>query len=116
MTDFGKNFRKDFSFESEYVPINHGSYGTYPNVIKPIMREFQDKAEQHPDRWNRIDSKELIKSNLGRLSKLVQCDGSDLAFVPNASSGVNTVLRSFPFKQGDKILHVGIRQNKHLPR
>ncbi|KAG2206950.1 hypothetical protein INT47_008419 [Mucor saturninus] len=104
-TDFGKKFRKDFSFEADYVPINHGSYGTYPNVIKPVMREFQDKAEQHPDRWNRFESKEIIKSNLKRLSKLVHCDDSDLIFVPNASSGVNTVLRSFPFKKGDKILH-----------
>lgn len=105
-TDFGKNFRKDFSFEADYVPINHGSYGTYPNVIKPVMREFQDKSEQHPDRWNRFESKEIIKSNIKRLSKLVHCDESDLVFVPNASTGVNTVLRSFPFKKGDKILHV----------
>jgi selenocysteine lyase/cysteine desulfurase len=107
-TDFGKTFRKDFSLEPEYVPINHGSFGTYPNVIKPLMREFQDKSEQHPDRWNRIESRELIKFNLGRLSKFVHCDASDIAFVQNASNGVNTVLRSFPFKQGDKILHVSI--------
>jgi selenocysteine lyase/cysteine desulfurase len=103
---FGKEFRKDFALESQYVPVNHGSFGVYPNAIKPLFREYQDKAEQHPDRWNRIQVKPVIQANLERLSKFVNCDASDISFVLNASNGVNTVLRSFPFKEGDKILCV----------
>lgn len=106
MTQFGKNFRKEFNFEPGYIPINHGSFGTYPQAIKPLLREFQDKAESHPDRWNRLESKPILQENLNRIGELIQCDSSDLAFAANASNGVNTVLRSFPFQEGDKIICV----------
>lgn len=105
-TNFGKSFRKDFLLEPEYLPINHGSYGTYPNCIRPLLREYQNNAEKHPDRWNRFEGQKLIKKNLERLSKNLNCDPANLAFAQNASTGINNVLRSFPFKEGDKILMV----------
>lgn len=113
MTDFGKNFRKQFSLESEYTPINHGSFGAYPAVIKPVLRDFQDQAEAHPDRWHRLEMKPILKSNLERVADLIHCDSNDLAFAANASNGVNTVLRSFPFQEGDKIICVSLIQHLH---
>lgn len=110
---FGKAYRKDFALEEQYTPVNHGSFGVYPNVIKPLFREYQDKAEQHPDRWNRFTMKPLIQRNLERVAELVHCDPTDLAFVLNASNGVNTVLRSYPFKQGDKIICVSLSFQVH---
>jgi len=38
------------------------------------------------------------------LGELVGAPGEDIAFVDNATSGVNAVLRSFPFEAGDEIL------------
>jgi hypothetical protein len=105
---FGKSLRKDFFLEPQYVPVNHGSFGVYPKAIRPLLHELQDKAEAHPDRWNRFEMKPIIRANLDRLSKMINCDADDLVFVPNASQGINTVLRSFPFKAGDKILCVCI--------
>lgn len=104
MTNFGKDFRKDFNFAPEYTPINHGSFGTYPAVVKPVLRDFQDQAEAHPDRWHRFEMKPILDRNLKRVADLIHCDSNDLAFVANASNGVNTVLRSFPFQAGDKVL------------
>lgn len=108
MTNFGKDFRKDFNFAPEYTPINHGSFGTYPAVVKPVLRDFQDQAEAHPDRWHRFEMKPILDRNLKRVADLIHCDSNDLAFVANASNGVNTVLRSFPFQAGDKVLCVSL--------
>ncbi len=35
---------------------------------------------------------------------MLSCDSDDLALIENATSGVNTILRSFDFKPGDEIL------------
>ncbi|KAG1079428.1 hypothetical protein G6F42_023773 [Rhizopus arrhizus] len=103
---FGKALRSDFSFHPDYTPLNHGSYGTYPKVIKPILRAYQDTAEEHPDRWNRFEQHPVLEKNLKLVGQMINCDHKDLSFLPNASQGANNVLRSFPFKAGDKILYV----------
>ena len=35
------------------------------------------------------------------LATMLSCDPDDLALIENATSGVNTILRSFDFKPGD---------------
>ena len=45
----------------------------------------------------------LLKSRIA-LAEFLSCDANDLAFVSNATSGVNTILRSLHFEQGDEIL------------
>ncbi|OBZ89186.1 hypothetical protein A0J61_02767 [Choanephora cucurbitarum] len=102
---FGKAFRQEFGLEPEYVPINHGSYGLYPNSIKELYYKYQDEAEKHPDRWNRFERHHLIRESRESLAQLIKCDTDDVVFVQNASQASNTILRSFPFKEGDKILY-----------
>ena len=45
----------------------------------------------------------LLKSREA-LGAFLSCSADDLAFVSNATSGVNTILRSLQFEQGDEIL------------
>ncbi|KAI9255202.1 pyridoxal phosphate-dependent transferase [Phascolomyces articulosus] len=103
---FGRHLRPDFLLESKYVPLNHGSFGTYPRSIHKKFREFQDKVEEHPDRFNRIEVNPLLRKNREQIAEIINCpDPSDVAFVHNASMGMATVLRSFPFEKGDKVIH-----------
>ncbi|KAI8350136.1 pyridoxal phosphate-dependent transferase [Blakeslea trispora] len=102
---FGKGFRKEFSLEPEYVPLNHGSYGVQPHAVRKLYYQFQEEAEKHPDRWNRFEIHRLIRESRESIGKLIKCDTDDVVFVQNASQASNTILRSFPFKEGDKILY-----------
>ncbi|KAI9245323.1 pyridoxal phosphate-dependent transferase [Sporodiniella umbellata] len=101
---FGKVLREDFPFEKNYIPICHGSFGSYPNSLKPLLEEYRERAESHPDRWQRFEVRELIKHNLEQVAPLLKCSPNDIVFSENATSGVANVLRSFPFEEGDKIL------------
>ncbi|KAL0074184.1 pyridoxal phosphate-dependent transferase [Phycomyces blakesleeanus] len=101
---FGHSLRKDFFLESKYVPVNHGSYGTYPRSVRAVMRDYQDKGEEQPDRWFRLEFAAVVKQNLERIASLLHCDSNDIVYVQNASTAASTVLRSLPFEKGDKIL------------
>lgn len=106
---FGKALRKDFCFEPGYIPLGHGSFGAIPNVVKQKLREYQDKSEAHPDRWNRFEMIPVIEKNLVLLSKLMNCDSRDINFVSNSSEAASVILRSYPFKAGDKVLCVSLQ-------
>ncbi|KAI9315193.1 pyridoxal phosphate-dependent transferase [Dichotomocladium elegans] len=105
MTAFGKSLRSEFLLEPDYIPLNHGSYGTIPKSVTAAMREFQDKSERQPDRWHRIEVKPLLRRSRELIAELIHAeDPADIALTQNATTGICTVLRSFPFEQGDKVL------------
>ena len=47
---------------------------------------------------------DLLLQSREALGRFLSCSADDLAFVSNATSGVNTILRSIKFEQGDEIL------------
>ncbi|KAI8342745.1 pyridoxal phosphate-dependent transferase [Chlamydoabsidia padenii] len=102
---FGRSLRKDFFFEEDYTPLNHGSYGTYPRPVQTVLRHYQEKTEQFPDRWNRLEMYPELRKSRELLANLLHCDADELVFSPNASNAANTILRSFPFEQGDKVVY-----------
>jgi selenocysteine lyase/cysteine desulfurase len=103
---FGKQVLGDFFLEDGYVSLNHGSYGTYPKVIRPVLHDLQLKAEVNPDRWLRRDMFAEMDKNKQAVSALLHCSPDELVFVTNAMTGINTVLRSIPLSPGDKIICV----------
>ncbi|KAI9020957.1 pyridoxal phosphate-dependent transferase [Phycomyces nitens] len=103
-TAFGKHLRADFFLEEDYTPLNHGSYGSSPRFLHPVLHEYQLRSEQHPDRWLRREMFPVLDKNKEILSRLINCDPKDIVFVTNASNAVNSIMRSLPFEEGDKIL------------
>ncbi|CDK26338.1 unnamed protein product [Kuraishia capsulata CBS 1993] len=105
MTAFGKEFReKYFPTGPQTVPINHGSYGLVPTPVIKKFHEHLDEDLAFPDKYIVFDYTPQLKANIARVAQLVDADPLDLVFCNNASTGVNTVLRSYPFQKGDKIL------------
>ncbi|CAO3612403.1 unnamed protein product [Cunninghamella echinulata] len=105
---FGKALRKDFLIESSCTPLNHGSYGTFPRIVQQKLREYEDFCEAFPDRFNCIEMYPLLRKSREVLASILHCDADNLAFTTNASNAANTILRSFPFEEGDKILYFDI--------
>ncbi|KAI8060821.1 pyridoxal phosphate-dependent transferase [Gongronella butleri] len=101
---FGKVLRKEFFLKDGYVPLNHGSYGTYPKILRDRHHHYQAQAEENPDRFYRREMFPLLDANRAALGKLMHCDANDLVFVTNATSGVNSTVRSLMTTPGDQLI------------
>ncbi|KAI4663022.1 uncharacterized protein J4E79_004334 [Alternaria viburni] len=102
---FGKELReKEFCFKKGFLNLNHGSFGTIPRAVRDTMRDFQDECEGRPDPFIRYRYPVHLDEAREAMAKLLNTPSSTLVFVPNASTGVNTVLRNIVFEPGEHIL------------
>ena len=84
--------------------LNHGSFGSCPRAVLEFQREIRDRLERQPVRFFVRDLEAMLDEARARLAVFVGAAVEDLVFVPNATAGVNTVLRSLRFAPGDELL------------
>src|SRR5271163_4531325 len=101
---FGKPMRKEFLFADTYLPLNHGSYGTYPRSVQEAKLKWQELAEQRPDFFMRKTYMHQLNKCRGIAANAINADVTDCVFVMNATSGVNEVLNSLQWKRDDAVL------------
>lgn len=86
-----------------YLPP--GSFGTYPRSVRDQLRAFQDAAEGSPDHFIRYQYPKLLDASRAAMGTLLNTPATTLVFVPNATTGINTVLRNLVYQPGDTILY-----------
>jgi isopenicillin-N epimerase len=90
--------------DPDVVFLNHGSFGACPTVVLEKQRELRDLMEREPIRFFVETAEEMLDQSRAVVARLVQADAEGIAFVPNATAGVNTVVRSLKFQPGDELL------------
>lgn len=98
------NHKKHWDLDPAVTFLNHGSYGACPRVVRESQRRWQDRMEAEPVRFFQREVPGALDHARSALSDLIGARSEDLAFVPNATYGVNSVLSSFPFERGDEVL------------
>jgi isopenicillin-N epimerase len=98
------SFRSHWSLDPEVTFINHGSFGACPTRVLEEQSRLRARLEAEPVRFLLREVEGLLDSARAALGAFVDADPDDLAFVNNASTGVNTVLRSLRFSAGDELL------------
>lgn len=97
-------WRQLWSLDPNIVFLNHGSFGACPRAVLEKQQMLRSQMEAEPVRFFVLELEELLDKARQQLAAFVGADASELAFVPNATTGVNTVLRSLSFHPGDELL------------
>lgn len=86
------------------VFLNHGSFGATPREILQAQDRFRDHMEREPVRFFARDLGPMLDDARRAMADLIGCDADDMAFVSNATEGVNTVVRALRLEPGDEVL------------
>jgi isopenicillin-N epimerase len=84
--------------------LNHGSFGACPREVLEVQRGWQDRLEAEPVRFLARELDGHLATAREALGRFVGADPDDLAFIANATGGVNAVLRSLHFEPGDELI------------
>jgi isopenicillin-N epimerase len=95
---------RHFAFDPGITFLNHGSFGACPLPVLAAQQRLRDQLEREPVRFFVREYPALLDAARMDLARYLHADPEELAFVPNATTGVNTVVRSLRFQPGDELL------------
>lgn len=84
--------------------LNHGSFGATPRAVLEKQNEYRAQMEREPVRFFVRELEPMLDAARADLAAFLGADAQGLAFVPNATTGVNAVLRSLDLDKHDELL------------
>jgi isopenicillin-N epimerase len=98
------SFAQHFSLDPKVVYLNHGAFGSCPLFVQAKQNEWRERLERNPVHFFTRELEGLLDDTRAVLGPFVGARPDDLAFVPNATAGVNTVLSALDLEPGSEIL------------
>jgi isopenicillin-N epimerase len=93
-----------FLLDPSVTFLNHGSYGAVPRPVFEQWQRWQLETERNPVLFLARRSGSLLRQARERLGAWLGANADDLVFLPNATTGVNTVAKSLRLAPGDEVL------------
>jgi isopenicillin-N epimerase len=90
--------------DPKIIFLNHGAFGACPRQVLECQSQWRSRMERQPLQFLVRELEAQLDDAREFLAQFVGADAGDLVFVPNATAGVNAVLRSLNFKPGDELL------------
>ena len=84
--------------------LNHGSFGATPNSVLQAQQQWRDQMEAQPVRFMTEELAPALRVSAARLGGFIGARECDLVFVDNATTAVNAVFASYPWRSGDGLL------------
>lgn len=93
-----------FLIDPDVVYLNHGSFGAVPKEVFTTYQKFQQELEKNPVRFLYRELSDEIMHVKEVLGHTLNSPADNLLIIPNATYGVNLVLRSLGIQPGEEIL------------
>jgi isopenicillin-N epimerase len=100
----GHAIRREWSLDPDFLTVNHGSFGATPLDVLAAQRTWQSRMEAQPTRFMATILPTELRRAAAELGRFLNAEGHDIAFVDNATSGCNAVLRSLALQPDDEVL------------
>lgn len=101
----GEDAAKHFAFDSGYINLNHGSYGTAPIEVMDVHHYYRRRAEARPDAFVRYQYRtHLLDEARQAVANYLKVPQDTCVLVQNATIAFDTILRNLIFQPGDVIL------------
>jgi len=84
--------------------LNHGSFGATPIAVLAKQDEFRTRMEREPVRFMIRELEVLLDDARAQLGDFVGADPAGIAFIPNATYGINSVVRSLDLDKNEEIV------------
>jgi isopenicillin-N epimerase len=108
---FGRGLRGLWELAEGGAFLNHGSFGACPKAVLATQAEVRAAMESQPDVFFRRQihprddgSESPLRAAAARLAAFVNAPAGQVAFVENATLGVQSIVGSVPLGAGDEIL------------
>jgi isopenicillin-N epimerase len=97
-------FKSLWHLDPEIAFLNHGSFGACPIAVLEYQQSLRLELERQPLQFLAREIEPRMDAARSILAEFLNADAANLVFVPNATTGINAVLRSYPFQPGDAVL------------
>jgi len=98
------SIRRYWSLDPAITFLNHGSFGACPTPVLEYQANLRARMERQPVQFFVRDLEGMLDDARAGLGRFIGTPAQDLAWVPNATTAVNSVLRSLPLRRGDELL------------
>lgn len=98
------DLRADWEFRPGVTYLNHGSFGPSPAPVCEAQAEWQRRLQSNPMDFYVREYEPAYFAARERLAAFVGTAAANLAFVENATYGMNVVANGFPLAAGDEVL------------
>ncbi len=93
-----------WSLDAHITYLNHGAFGAVPRRVQLHQRALLDQIEQNPLRFFASTFQKKLDHARAEFADFLGTSPPHLAFLTNTTEGINAVLRSIDFEDGDEIL------------
>jgi isopenicillin-N epimerase len=98
-----KTKREDWPLDTGVAYLNHGGYGVLPLPVAAAQAEWRARIERNPTGFLSRELEPALRAAASAVAGALGARGEDIVFVENATSGINSVLRSLRLGPGDEI-------------
>ena len=102
--DYAPDWAPDWALDPSVIFLNHGSFGARTNVVLARQQTLREEMDRQPMTFLARTYQERLDAARAVLAKFVGGARENLVFVRNATTAVNSVLRSLPFANGDEAI------------
>jgi isopenicillin-N epimerase len=102
--ELGRAVRHAWRLDPDFVTVNHGSFGATPECVLAGQDAWRRRMEAQPTRFMGTVLPDALREAAARLGAFLGARGEDIAFVDNATTGCNAVLRGLALRPGDEVL------------